>query len=177
MFKLIFVFFYVGLFTVGGGLVAIPLIQQEVVARGWITIGEFYQMVAIAESTPGPIGINIATYVGYSQYGIIGSLLATIGFIVPSFVIVSLLAQLLQKHRNRDLVKNWFLFVKAAVVGLIGYALANVADYAFFDSELQGSIRWDSVLLMVFLTISYYFLKEKPWTVIILGAVAGMVFL
>lgn len=175
MIKLILVFLYVGLFTIGGGLVAIPLIQQEVVEKGWITLAEFYQMVAIAESTPGPIGINIATYVGFSQYGVIGSLLASIGFIIPSFIIVSSLSKALRKHRYNKFVKNWFLFIKAAVVGLIGYALINVAEFALFDSEARFFIQPKSVLVLISLSIAYYFLRNKPWIVIILGSIIGMI--
>ena len=94
MIQLILVFLYIGLFTIGGGMVAIPLIQQIVVERDWISLADFYGMVAIAESTPGPIGINIATYVGYDQFGVGGALLATISFIIPSFLIVSALSDL-----------------------------------------------------------------------------------
>ena len=106
MIELMLVFFYIGLFTIGGGLVAIPLVQQQVVERGWISLSDFYGMVAVAESTPGPIGINIATYVGYDQFGVIGALLATISFILPSFMIVSFLAGLLIKYRTSKIVIN-----------------------------------------------------------------------
>ena len=119
MIKLILVFFSIGLFTIGGGMVAIPIIQQEVVARGWISISDFYGMVAVAESTPGPIGINIATYVGYNQFNILGAIIATTSFILPSFTIITLLSGLIRKHRESLLMKNWFLYLKAAIVGLI----------------------------------------------------------
>ena len=69
---LFYIFFKVGLFSIGGGLAAIPLIQSEVVERGWITLAQFSDMIAVSESTPGPIGVNVATYVGFSQYGILG---------------------------------------------------------------------------------------------------------
>lgn len=177
MIKLILVFMYVGLFTIGGGLVAIPLIQQEVVERGWISLGDFYQMVAIAESTPGPIGINIATYVGFSQFGVVGSLLATVGFIIPSFTIVSVLSKLLREHRDKLLVKNWLLFVKTAVVGLIGYALMNVAEYALIDTSSRFLVQIESIIALIFLSITYYLLRKKPWITIIIGAVVGILFL
>jgi len=177
MLNLIYVFLYIGLFTIGGGLVAIPLIQQQVVERGWISVGDFYGMIAIAESTPGPIGINIATYVGFDQFGVIGALLATISFIIPSFIIVSVLSDLLKKHREKALVKNWFLFVKAAIVGLIGYSLVNVAEFAFLEDKNISSIRLQSVLLFAALIVAYYFLRKKPWIVIVMGAIFGIIVL
>jgi len=152
MLEMIFVFLYIGLFSVGGGMVAIPLIQQEVVARGWITLEEFYTMVAVAESTPGPIGINIATYLGVSQFGVLGALVATTSFILPSFIIVSVLSSLLKKHRDSRLVQNWFLYIKAAVVGFIGYALAHVCIIAFSSSDTVVDYR--AVILFVALGIT-----------------------
>lgn len=177
MLSLILVFLYIGLFTIGGGMVAIPLIQQQVVERGWITLSDFYSMVAIAQSTPGPIGINIATYVGFNQFGIIGALLATISFIIPSFVIVSILSNLLRTHREKAIVKNWFLYVKAAIVGLIGYSLINVAEFALVEENSNTLFNLRSLLLLAVLTVAYYFLQKKPWIVIVLGAVMGIVFL
>lgn len=175
--EIAFVFFKVGLFTIGGGLVAIPLVQQEVVERGLITASEFYNMVAVAESTPGPIGINVATYVGYSQFGILGALVSTISFIIPSFFIVSFLAGLLRKYRKSPLVINWFLYIKAAIVGLIGYSLVNVVIHVFFTEEYQLILDIRPLILLIGLSVVYYYLKDKPWVVIIIGAVTGVLFL
>jgi len=175
MIALILVFLYIGLFTIGGGMVAIPLIQQIVVERGWITLSDFFGMVAIAESTPGPIGINIATYVGFDQFGVPGALIATISFIIPSFLIVSILSDLLKKYRYSPIVKNWFLYLKASIIGLIGYAFVNVADYALFQTDKWIDLK--AVILLVCLSVIYYFLRKKPWIVIIIGGVCGALFL
>lgn len=175
MIALILVFLYIGLFTIGGGMVAIPLIQQIVVERGWISLSDFFGMVAIAESTPGPIGINIATYVGFDQFGIPGAIVATISFIIPSFVIVSLLSDLLKKYRYSPIVKNWFLYLKASIIGLIGYAFVNVADYALFQTEEFIDVK--ASILLVILAVIYYFLRKKPWIVIVIGGVCGALFL
>ena len=178
MIELMLVFFYIGLFTIGGGLVAIPLVQQQVVERGWISLSDFYGMVAVAESTPGPIGINIATYVGYDQFGVIGALLATISFILPSFMIVSFLAGLLIKYRTSKIVINWFLYIKAAIVGLIGYALVNVIIFVFVeDINSIKEVDVTSLILLAVLAVFYYFLRKKPWIVIIIGGVLGAIFL
>lgn len=175
MLSIIFIFLYIGLFTIGGGLVAIPLIQQQVVERGWITLEDFYSMVAIAQSTPGPIGINVATYVGFDQFGVFGALVATISFILPSFLIVSLIANLLRKHREKALVKNWFLYIKPAIVGLIGYSFIDVAEIAFIKESTSFSIDILSVILFVVLIGIYYLFRNKPWIVIIFGAVLGII--
>ena len=171
MIQLILVFLYIGLFTIGGGMVAIPLIQQIVVERGWISLSDFYSMVAIAQSTPGPIGINIATYVGYDQFGIPGAIIATISFIIPSFLIVSALSDLLRKYRYSPIVKNWFLYLKAAIIGLIGYAFVSVADYALFSTDEW--IDYKALGLLVVLSVVYYYLRKKPWIVIIVGGLFG----
>ena len=94
-FELFCIFFYVGLFTIGGGLVAITLMQQTIVERGYISPESFYNMVAISESTPGPIGMNMATYIGYEFYGIPGAIITTIGQALPSIVVILLIAFLL----------------------------------------------------------------------------------
>ena len=91
-FELFYIFFYVGLFTIGGGLVAITLMQQTIVERGYISPESFYNMVAISESTPGPIGMNMATYIGYEFYGIPGAIITTIGQALPSIVVILLIA-------------------------------------------------------------------------------------
>jgi chromate transporter len=172
MIQLILVFLYIGLFTIGGGMVAIPLIQQVVVQRGWISLSDFFGMVAIAQSTPGPIGINIATYVGFDQFGVGGAVVATISFIIPSFLIVSALSDLLKKYRYSPLVKNWFLYLKASIIGLIGYAFVNVADFALFSSEEWIDLK--ALGLLIVLAVVYYYLRKKPWIVIIIGGVCGV---
>ena len=156
-------------------MVAIPLIQQEVVDRGWISLNSFSQMVAVAESTPGPIGINIATFVGFDQFNFLGAVVATSSFILPSFLIVSLLSKLIRKYRDSELVINWFLYLKAAIVGLIGFALINVIGYVFVDKT--GPFDYKALLLLVGLAILYYFLRKKPWIMIIIGGVLGALLL
>lgn len=158
-------------------MVAIPLILQEVVSRGWISESAFYSMVAIAQSTPGPVGINVATYVGYEMYGIAGSLIATFGFVFPSFVIVSTLASLLRKYRESNLVTHWFVYIKAAIIGLIGYTLFKMTQVIVFHSETGYRVEWKEILALGVLTILFYVLRKKPWIVILLGGVLGMLFL
>ncbi|MFU8793438.1 MAG: chromate transporter [Acholeplasmataceae bacterium] len=175
MIELILVFLYVGLFTIGGGMVAIPLIQQQVVQRGLLAYDEFIAMIAIAESTPGPIGINIATFVGYSQYGYIGAIAATTAFILPSFLIVSFLAGLLKKYRYSLLVIYWFYYLKAVIIGLIGYAAVNVLIHSTVAETTPLTLDYKAIILIPILSALYLKFKKRPYIVIAIGAVFGMI--
>ena len=127
--QLFWTFFLIGLFGFGGGYAMISMIQGEVVAHyHWMTMGQFTDIVAISQSTPGPIGINSATYVGYTAlvnagyspaWGILGSFLATFAVVLPSFVLMFLISKFLMKHRNHPSVENVFNALRPAVVGLI----------------------------------------------------------
>lgn len=117
--KIYIVFFRVGLFTIGGGLAALPLLQNEALARKWVTNSEFADMIAVSQSTPGPIGVNMATYVGFNQLGIMGSIIATFGMVSPSIIIICIIAKFLKHFSENNIVKGMFLGIKPAVVGLI----------------------------------------------------------
>jgi chromate transporter len=132
---LFLIFFKVGLFTVGGGLAAIPLIQEEVVDRGWLTQTAFTDMIAVSESTPGPIGVNISTYVGYSQYGILGSIIATLGIVLPSIIIIILIAKFVLHYRDSHLVSGIFSGLRPAVTGLILAAAGSIALVTLINIE------------------------------------------
>lgn len=129
------VFFKVGLFTVGGGLAAIPLLQVEVLNEGWLTNSEFADMIAVSESTPGPIGVNIATYVGYSQFGPIGSIVATMGIVLPSVIIIILIAQFVKRFRDHKIVEGIFTGLRPAVTGLILGAAGVISMIALFTYD------------------------------------------
>ena len=103
---LFFLFMYIGLSTIGGGLVAISLMQQELVSRSIISSERFIAMIAVSESTPGPIGINMATYIGYELYGIWGGLVLTTGIVLPSLIVIVLIARFAQSFQNAAPVKN-----------------------------------------------------------------------
>lgn len=175
MLELLLIFLYIGFFTIGGGMVAIPLIQQQVVDKGFITEELFHKMIAIAESTPGPIGINIATFVGFELHGLLGATLLTVAFILPSFIIVSALAKLIIKYRSSIFVAYWFLYVKVAIVGLIMYTMSKIALSAFMDDN--NVIDFKVLGVFSILLIIFYFLRKKPLLVILIGAVLGMIFL
>ncbi len=125
--------FQIGLFSIGGGYVALPLIQSQIVTlRGWLTASEFTDIITIAEMTPGPIAINAATFVGIRVGGIPGALVATFGCVLPSCVIVLLLAKLYYKYRNLDVVQYILSGLRPAVVAMIASAGLSILLLAFF---------------------------------------------
>ena len=114
--ELFFIFFYIGLFTIGGGLVAITLMKQLIVDRGLISSELFVNMIAISESTPGPIGVNMATYIGNQFYGVLGGCVTTLGEILPSIICILIIARLFTKFQEKPLVKAAFLTDRKSVV-------------------------------------------------------------
>ena len=111
--------FKVGLFTIGGGAAIIPILQQEVVAKGWISMEEVLTYIAISESTPGPIAINMATFVGSSQAGFLGALCATLGMVMPSFIIILVIAKFFSRFSENKYIKTVLVSIRPFVVGMI----------------------------------------------------------
>lgn len=181
---LLLTFSYIGLFSIGGGLVALPFIRQEVIRNGWVTLEQFFQMVAVSESTPGPIGINMATYVGFSQYGVIGGIATTIGNVLPSLIIIMIIAKFFKKFSDYPVVKAAFYGIRAAVVGLVATAvydvftvsILHVSDYMVTN---QISSLIDIKATIIFLGIFYLYQKfnKHPIFYIGLGAILGVIFL
>ena len=112
-------FFKIGLFSFGGGYGMLPLMEETVVGRSWITSAQFFDFVGVAESTPGPIAINMATFIGASQAGIVGSALATLGVVMPSFIIILLIAAVLKNLTGNPYFAGFMKGVKPVVTGLI----------------------------------------------------------
>lgn len=173
MIELFLIFAYIGLFTIGGALVAIPLIEEQVITRGWITLETFIQMVAISEATPGPVGINIATYVGLVRYHIPGAILATFGFVVPSFIIVLIFARLYTKHKESKWLKIVFDVLKAGIIGLIAVTFFNISKSTLWVASTQQP-DWLSLVLAMLLGGFYFTLKKHPIYMILLAAVLGI---
>ena len=119
---LIVEFFKTGLFAVGGGLATLPFLSRMGEIYGWFTKEELANMIAVSESTPGAIGVNMATYVGYAQGGILSALLATLSLIAPSIIVICIIAGMLEKFQNSRVVQDAFSFIRPAVTGLIAAA-------------------------------------------------------
>lgn len=176
--KLFFAFIQVGMFSVGGGYAAIPLIQEQIVnIHGLMTLEEFSDLITVAEMTPGPISINSATFVGMRIAGIPGVLLCSIGCIIPYFCICLILAHFYYKYRNVSGVQVVLGAMRPAVVALIGSAGASILMLALFQVELGklilSDIRW--VEFAIFAGALYLLRKHKVNAIaIILGSgVAG----
>lgn len=186
--QLAFTFFYIGLFTIGGGQVAITLMQQSIVSSGLISQEQFYNMVAISESTPGPIGINMATYIGYELYGVPGALAVTGAEVLPSIIIILIIARFLRSFNDNPFVKGSLAFLRPVTTGLILVPVIQVITFTLINPPESISVLttlegWKSLFnlipiagyaVFVFLLFK---LKAHPILVIILGAVFGMLFL
>ena len=172
--KLFFAFIQVGMFSVGGGYAAIPLIQEQIVnIYGLMTLEEFSDLITVAEMTPGPISINSATFVGMRIAGIPGVLLCSIGCIIPSFCICLLLAHFYYKYRSVSGVQIVLGAMRPAVVALIGSAGVSILTLGLFQAELSelvlGNIRW--IELGIFVIALYLLRKYKTSAIaIILGS-------
>lgn len=184
LFELFWVFFYVGAFTIGGGLVAITLMQQEILGRGLITPERFYNMVAISESTPGPIGVNMATYIGYETHGVLGGIVTTMGTVLPSFIVILAIAKFFGKFQEKRGVKAAFYGLRAGTTGMIAVAAWQVLTIAIFTfSSFAKSGQWADIAnwkclgLFAVTLVLYQKLKWHPVVFIALGAVFGVIFL
>ena len=175
--ELFLTFFLIGMFTIGGGYSMLPLIQNEVVSvHGWIDDTTFTDIVAISQMTPGPIGINSATYVGYevlSKSGaselmsVLGSFTATFAVVLPSFIIVLLLCKVYETWKNHPIFKGVMAGLKPAVIGLIGTAALTLATPENF-------IDWKSFVICIAAFIALYFKKVGPFAIIGIGAIVGL---
>ena len=174
---LFFTFFIIGMFTIGGGYAMLSLIQNEVVTvHGWITDTTFTDIVAISQMTPGPIGINSATYVGYevlAQSGasefmcILGSFTATFAVVIPSFMIVLMLCKVYEKWKEHYMFKGIMAGLKPTTLGLIGTAALSLATPENF-------IDWKSFVICLVAFVALYLKKVGPFTIIGLGALVGL---
>ncbi len=177
-------FFYVGLFSVGGGLATLPFLREIGEKTQWFTPTQLSDLVAVSESTPGPMGINMATYIGYTTAGIPGSLIAVLGEITPAIVIILLVSRVLLKFRQNNYVQWAFYGLRAASVGLIAVSYLSVAQLALFKTDVfteTGSFfaavnYWALALAAVVFLGLRLFKKVHPIVFIALGAAAGIAF-
>jgi chromate transporter len=176
--ELFWTFFKIGAFTFGGGYAMLPLIQSEVEAHGWIQTADLVNFIAISESTPGPFAVNISTYIGMRMGGIAGAVCATLGVVLPSFIVILIVAKGFEKYRDSRIVSGCMSGLKPGVIGLIGAAVVSVGQTVFFPggfctavfSSRPFYISLGIFILMVFLS----FKKVHPILVICLSAVLGI---
>lgn len=191
--KLFWEFFKTGLFAIGGGMATVPFLQDIALRTGWYTAGQLADMIAVSESTPGPIGVNMATYVGYTvgvshggvTMGVASAVIATLGLITPSVIIILIISYFLKKFREAKVVNNTLYGLRAASVALISAAGINIVLFSLLGVQDLFHIA-DArinplalVLAAVILVLTRYVKKTKklhPIWFIALSAVAGVVF-
>ena len=189
--ELYFRFFMVGLFSIGGGLATLPFLTSMGETTGWFDAMDISNMVAISESTPGPIGINMATYIGYqigsqlgAPFGILGSIIASLGEVTPCVIVIIIISKMLMKFRDSKYVEYAFYGLRAASVGLIAAAWLGVAKIAFFHSDIMAeggnflmAVDYKSIILsaVIFFLVNK-FRKLHPIALIAVSAVVGIIF-
>ena len=172
--QLFFSFLQIGLFSFGGGYAAMPLIQGQVVTlHGWLTISEFTDLITISQMTPGPIAVNSATFVGMKIAGIPGAVVATAGCILPSCIIVTILARLYLKYRNLDLLQGVLKSLRPAVVAMIASAGILILKDAFWGSGVSMSFagtEWSMVMIFGICVLLLQKKKMNPiWVMVLAG--------
>ena len=176
--NLFLTFLKIGAFTFGGGYAMIPLIQEQVLLKNWATEEELLNFIAVSESTPGPFAINIATYIGTKTAGVFGAVCATLGVVVPSFVIILIVAKFFEKFKNSAVVKGCMTGLKPAVIGLIGSAAISTALTVFFSNGFSLNVipTLSFISSAIIFAVSLYFaLKKKhPILIVLLSAAAGI---
>lgn len=184
--RLFWTFFKIGLLGFGGGYAMISMIQGEVVnTHHWMTMGQFTDIVAVSQSTPGPIGINSATYVGYTAivnagyeyyWGILGSLISTTAVVLPSFVLMLLISKFLMRYKNHPTVENVFQGLRPAVVGLLAAAALLLMNEENFGSSTEYPWRfWISIGIFLFAFVAQRVYKISPILIILLCGVTGLI--
>lgn len=178
--KLFLTFFKIGAFTFGGGYAMLPLMQEEVLNNGWLSLEEIINFIAVSESTPGPFAVNMATYVGMEAEGagIFGSLCATLGVVLPSFIIILIVARIFEKFKTNKYVKGCMSGLRPAVIGLIASAVVSIGKTVFFENgfglDVFGNLQF-YISLALFGVMTYLaFKKVHPIIIICISAVVGI---
>ncbi len=179
-FDLFIEFFQIGLFAVGGGPATIPFLMDIPARHDWYEVSDVAKMLAVSESTPGPIGINMATYAGYNAAGFAGGIVATFSLVLPSLIVIVLIAKLLENFSKNLYVKSAFYTIRPAVTGLIATAVLGIWETTLFTVP-DGAFRLPVLPLVLgavfFAAMNIKKLKKlHPAFWILCGAVVGIVF-
>ena len=172
--ELFSIFFKIGLFSFGGGYAMIPMIRNEIVSRGWLTAEGFANIVGIAEMTPGPIAINMATFVGFKTIGFFGSVAATLGVVMPSVLLILLISKIFFKYQSHPIKQGLFYGMRPVIVGLILSAAYFMAETSLFIAKpgewagsLLSNVDWVSVGIALLTVVGIRKLKLHP--ILLLG--------
>ena len=182
---LFYEFFKIGLFAVGGGLATLPFLYKLAEKYDWFTNAMIADMIAVSESTPGPLGVNMATYTGFQHNGMVGSFVATFALVLPSVIIVIIISKFLKKFRDSPIVEQVFYTIRPTVTGMIGAAGFGVIIHALFQSNgialtsisaFASSVRIKECILFIVVFILTNKWEKHPILYISAGAVIGILF-
>lgn len=166
-------FLQVGLFSIGGGYAALPIIQSEIVTnRGWLSINEFTDLVTIAGMTPGPVAINAATFVGIKIAGFPGALIATLGSVLPSIFIVSFFSFIYQKYKRNTSMQNILSILRASVVALIASAGLTILQQVIFNEGASTFANLDWIGIGIF-AVAFFLLRKYKLNPILIMSLCG----
>lgn len=176
--NLLWTFFKIGICTFGGGYAMVELVAEQVTSRGWMEMQEVIDFIAISESTPGPIAINMATYVGFRVSGFWGAVMATLGVVLPSLIIIMIIARFYKKFIANRFVAGGMRGLRPAAIALIGAAGISIASEVFLPSGDITQIAFSSELVFIFVTLGLclylVYKKAKPHYILILSAMCGL---
>lgn len=168
IFKLFLAFWKIGTFSFGGGYAMLPFIQEEIVSKNsWISINEFMDIIGISQMTPGPVAINSATFVGYKVSGILGSVSATFGVILTSFILVTIASKMLHKFKESNIVQSALLGMRPILIALIIDAFLRLAKEAYIDIK--------SIIITLIIGVLLLSKKVHPILVIVIAGILGLV--
>lgn len=180
--RLVWSYLKIGLFGFGGGYAMLSLIENEIVTPGWITEKMFTDIVAISQMTPGPIGINSATYIGYVApgeagydgwwWGILGSIVCTLTVVIPSFFLITFTSRYIRRHKDSPIIKGIFSGLRPVVVGLIASAALLLMNSANFGSETYDVACSIGLCIAAFCIV--YFTRIHPILIIVSAAILGL---
>ena len=172
---LFFEFFKIGLFTIGGGLASIPFLNNlSQIHPEWITQVDISNMIAISQSTPGPMGVNMATFTGYKVAGILGGVVASIALALPAFIIIIIISKYLKSFNEKWYVKDAMYGLRSIVLALIIFAVSKVFIITLLNADY--SVKYLEVVLYLIFVVLYKKIKLHPMIYIVAGAIIGIVF-
>ena len=174
-------FLKMGALTFGGGYAMIPFVQETVSRQGWMSMQELVDFIAVSESTPGAFAVNISTYIGAETGGVLGALCATLGLVIPPFIIILIIAKVYESFKKSLVVKGLMLGLKSTVVGLIAATVMSVGMEVLFSEGIKINVLYSAnfyVTLGIFSVMLFLLLYKKlsPIIVIALSAAAGIIF-
>ena len=181
--QLFFEFFKIGLFAIGGGLATLPFLNDLAGKYSWFNHSMLADMVAVSQATPGPIGINMATYAGFEAAGVLGSIIATVSLVLPSFIIIIIIAHFLNKFRQSKVVNSVFYGLRPAVTGLIavsGFEIVKIAiltwDKYIDTNKILNLFDYKALILFLVLLILSRKYKKHPIVYLLAGGISGIIF-